>query len=254
MFPKFKNEKINCLYPIFFLFLAEKSHETLLKTELIQTDYNQGNCVKSILDHYFGNCLRIVVINIDDYLIENTMKHPIIIRSQTQNIIEFEYLKVCAYIIKVNDTNKQEVFNQLEKDAMWNSRANFLLLAQQQSPNNIFEILSKYYIYNVVVAIEEELFTYFPFIDENVNTPNTVPILLDKCVNGSLTLKTDLFPNKIPKYWRNSTLDAVVQYMLPYTLCLYGCDNKGIEFEVVHFLMDSLKFTVNADPRHFSGE
>lgn len=209
-------------------------------------------CMIRIIDEYFQNCLRIIYVdfNVDT---NYNINYPVITKVSNEHMKEFHYLKACGYLIQLNGNNLEEVLNQLRLDAMWNSRAKFLLLTDILA-DNVFMILSNYYIYNVAVVANREIYTFFPFAEENINDPVTTPVLIDACVNGSFEFGRDLYPEKLPEYWRNSSLEAAVMYLAPFTICLHDCEKKGVEFDILSFVMDFLKFNVNRNPKGFTGK
>lgn len=70
-----------------------------------------------------------------------------------------------------------------------------------------------------------DIITYFPYTSSDYSLK---PVLLSTCRLGVLE-KNDVFPNKLPKVWTNTTLRVAPMFYPPYVICFDGSGNKGIE-------------------------
>lgn len=119
--------------------------------------------------------------------------------------------KIDVYILNLKQSEDLGIlFVNLTKMRSWNPRAKFIIILEQYNNellNELFKILSNYYIYNVIVASNDELFTYFPYKYENLNKP---------CLDYEKILTSEYFPNKIPKLWRNTTNKQLLRNVCKY--------------------------------------
>lgn len=153
------------------------------------------------------------------------------------------------FILKINN-NFQETIQKLQILQIWNPTAYFLLIFNGDL-KELFEYLSTLYIINVVVLQETsyniELFTYYPYSETNITNPDTSPKLINTCSSGKLLTNGDIFTNKIPKSWVNSTLQVAYCTVSPYAICV-DCYARGIEFEILDILKDRLNFNIKYLP------
>lgn len=103
---------------------------------------------------------------------------------------------------------------------------------------SFFAELSRIYVNNVVVLKNSSFYTYFPYEMGNLSEPDTKPVRISSCSERK-TL-SQLFPEKLPKSWANTTLKVAQVYVPPYVICPW-CVPRGIEFEILDLLKDRLQ-------------
>lgn len=81
------------------------------------------------------------------------------------------FLQVSLYVIKIVGGELEEILKMLERENCLYPRAIFIIVSKGVNVQ-IFETLAKYYLASaLVVADGEQIFTYNPYIYENVNDP-----------------------------------------------------------------------------------
>lgn len=208
-----------------------------------QRNEQVSECLHKIVDADFNFYSQIIFMDRSE---EIHPRFPVI--NFKEHLLDFEDTKINSYIIILNDTNIRNIFEILEKAAVWNSRANFLLFCERLQ-DDFFEYISTRFIYNIAVIVNKTILTYFPYEEENLNQPTTTSVVLGECDEIS---KFYLFPNKLPKYWRNSTLKAAIKYFPIWVNCLSGCENKGVEVDALFFVQNKLKFNLDMNADNYS--
>lgn len=214
----------------------------------IQRNTDLNLCLQLITSQYFQRDDFIIIFNPNDKLtFYYSSNVPVIIQS-FQNVKEFQYKLTDSYIINVDDVDEfVKIIQIISVQETFNPRARTVVIIQQITPQ-LFTILNKMLIRNVVI-LENRLFniyTYFPYEMEDFNRPQTAPKWINRCINGKLQNDNKLFPEKLPKLWRNSTLHVGYLLLEPFVICL-NCDTimPGFEIDVMNVLQSILKFNVN---------
>nr|XP_015833911.1 PREDICTED: uncharacterized protein LOC107397628 [Tribolium castaneum] len=83
--------------------------------------------------------------------------------------------------------------------------ARFIIIFSNHNPKEIFTQLPKYFIYNTILLDDgHNIYGYDPYKYEDVSAENTTPKLLGPCQHVET-----FFENKLPKFWRNTTVAAL---------------------------------------------
>lgn len=114
-----------------------------------------------------------------------------------------------------------KILSQLANDAYWNPRADFIVLTSEIDNNiirDIFQILLRYNIFNVVVLTVNEndvqIHTYFPFGNGACGRRFEDTITLGECENVVDTI--DLFSNQLAAdHMKNCTVKLIVHEDIP---------------------------------------
>ncbi|CAH0557595.1 unnamed protein product [Brassicogethes aeneus] len=91
-----------------------------------------------------------------------------------------------------------------------------------------------------------KLYTYFPYKYENVHQPNLEIHYLNECLDN----KRNIFPSKIPKLWRNTTLNLGYIEIPPYVEVVDNKEINGFEVYVYKALQSILKFKITYKEKH----
>lgn len=149
------------------------------------------------------------------------------------------------YVIQVKSDDYMKTINYLQRESYWNSRGRFLLIFDEYIANltDAFQSMAKMYVYNVIVYYDGNFFTYFPYKFRDVNVPSLDTHLISKCDDNHHTIG-NLYAEKLPIIWSNTTLNVAYVYVRLYTMCV-DCFARGIEFEILDILKDRLKLEVS---------
>lgn len=191
-------------------------------------------------------------------------KHNDLIFYSTQNIrlsvaipvltlnrnIRFYLKRFDVYVIEVQHyKDLLDQFNYLSLMKTWSSRAKFIILIHNYD-DIIFYILAKYNIYDVIVinldnSSAYDIVTYFPFdANSDGNNRKMQPTKIGLCNNGIVVNITELFVNKLPVIWANTTITAKYLLFPPYVMYLDG-KLTGLEIQIVNLIADQMGFKIN---------
>ncbi|KAK9879667.1 hypothetical protein WA026_006728 [Henosepilachna vigintioctopunctata] len=186
-------------------------------------------CVNVILREQTENLDLILTINTEYQVDLPTMRRNLYEKYVMKSI----YLKKPDFYL-IEDLTVIEIgkfcAHEEEFDYTFNPRAKFLFLARNFS-TDVLNFMSRYFIYNAIFldTTTGKILTYFAF-QEIENQEFTE---VGHCgVDGSITLTSELYPDKIPKQWQNSSIRIMYQPMEIFTICHDKCEKKGIDVEI----------------------
>ncbi|KAK9874384.1 hypothetical protein WA026_002731 [Henosepilachna vigintioctopunctata] len=134
------------------------------------------------------------------------------------------------------------------REFFFNSRARFLIIGENFEPKDI-DILAFNYIHNVLFidGATGVIYTYFPYEFESLHNISKELKKIGLCDSSGFVLNDGydmLYPEKIPKIWKNSSISLIYGYEPPMTI---GTEekNKGIEIELFDLILDRIKIKGN---------
>ncbi|EFA02174.1 hypothetical protein TcasGA2_TC007830 [Tribolium castaneum] len=167
-------------------------------------------------------------------------KQPVVVlRGVPKNLQNFDAWKPETYLILApNATVLEQMLEKWSTIESFNPRAKFWLLTHwHEIKPKTLTILAKFYIVNVAIVTRTgQVFTYYPYKYENIAQPDTKPVLLGQCDN------VPSFPDKLPKFWRNTTVQVLTKCLLPYVDC--SDLDQGLETQIFDLVQEFLKFKV----------
>lgn len=208
----------------------------------IQT-YNLNICINKIINTYF-NCDNLIIWddNSDEDFI---IPFPYTLQNRRENKFNLPHFrKASEYIIFGKKTRLKNIIDFLESSKMFQSNVKFLLILDTEVDTAIMKVLIDYYIYNIVIieSLTEKLFTFFPYDFENLNKPRLDLKFLGSCANITTY---ELYANKIPRFWNNSTIYLQYIKVQPYTKSCPKCDRLGgLEIDLFNDVKEKLKFKI----------
>ncbi|KAL3285891.1 hypothetical protein HHI36_000411 [Cryptolaemus montrouzieri] len=197
-------------------------------------------CILGILKNYTNTGSYIAVVN-SEYKFEV----PIVqIRGSSAKITSFLSPKFDFYIIDLDKTNISQFLKLFHEDRNFCVAKKFVCIGRNVS-SNILEIMASYYIVNVIFLHNDSgiLETFFPFEQENLHHLNTELRVVGKCSEFSRLDNNDLFPNKLPHKWKNSTITFCQSIKRP--LGFFNDEKKGITTEIHRLILESMGATSN---------
>lgn len=232
-------ELVICLYSFTYLV-----YMNILMPKLRQNETFLRDCVSEIQKEYFKSDDFVIYMNTEEKYNDLILNlKPIVIQNRNEKeIISFYYVKADAYIITISDTRIHTTIEFLTRTSQWNSRAKFIIIFDGNL-FNLFEILNKYYIFNIVVLVlkseeEIEVFSYFPYDFSIPESNRNYPVLLNICFKDKLQKDVILFPNKLPEKWDNITVGIILMELPPYVI-YRSCNDRsqtGIEMRVLRLV------------------
>ncbi|RZC36375.1 Lig chan domain containing protein [Asbolus verrucosus] len=158
----------------------------------------------------------------------------VVIKDSPEQFKNFGNWKHDAYWINLDHTNLTDVLQKWSKKEFFNARAKFLIFTDDPVNEDLFDVLAKFYIINVViVGASKEIYTYFPYKYENIAKPDTTPVRLAHCH----------FSEKLPKFWRNTTVKLLTKCISPYVKCFEKI--AGLEMDIIRLLQQMLQFDID---------
>jgi hypothetical protein len=85
------------------------------------------------------------------------------------------------------------------------------------------------------VTGSDQIYTYLPYQNEDINRPDTTPVYVGKCQDS-----VDPFFQKLPKFWRNTTVKVLTKCIAPYVECVG--EISGPEIQIFNLVQGVLKF------------
>lgn len=225
--------KLNGNRSAFIIFLTILYHGNVYSYSTKLLPEEELDVLEDVLQNNLNANESVLYINID-------VKHANFL-SVTLNCPEISVIvhgKFDAYVIMVNaKSNPEEIFSVITSNVNFNSHGKFIVLLFSDALKEIIETAARFYVYNLVIVRKDEFYTYSPFDGLNVNNFNKTPIVL----RGNRTI--DLFTNKLPEIWTNSTITIAIYTMPPFTI-LHNTTVSGIEIEILKILQSVLKFKI----------
>lgn len=189
---------------------------------------------------YLNNLLKTLEISNNDLIITNIdwnhqFGYPCFLITDISKPILLEtHRKGSIFIFK----NLNIVLEYFAKQLFWEPTSKFIVISEEE-PGEIFKIVSKYYIYNIMVLFQTKFYTNFPF--ENENSRNFE-------INFRRIFKP--FPKKHPTTWKNTTMKVLLKITSPYVMCT-DCALKGLEINLLETIQSVLKFQIKYINKHF---
>ncbi|KAK4873697.1 hypothetical protein RN001_013057 [Aquatica leii] len=223
---------------------ASLSMSFIVSPELIVPNHTKyfeqlQNCISEIQQIYTTEKYTIYINYNDMFSDLNLKQTPIIIKNRYENLKYFRKFKANFYVI-IPSMDLHKTFFYLTRSISWNPRAKFVFVFDSfNNADELFIIAQKYYVFNIVVLLPKddyiEIISYF--LDE------TSPVLLNKCIDGRLYNLTNLFPDKLPTTWKNSTVRTL---LFPYPPFVFDKNGLifGMEIDALKLVQSVLKFNI----------
>ncbi|CAH0561167.1 unnamed protein product [Brassicogethes aeneus] len=148
------------------------------------------------------------------------------------------------YLINLQIENITDLIIDIQLLNYFEARSYFVIFFQDGvNLKSIVNALFHYYIYNVVLINTKNfnVHTYVPFKYENLH--QKVKILkITNCFDD--VSKEALFPNKVPEFWRNTTLKIITLEFRPHVINNDVTNNNvhGSEFTLMKELKSYIKY------------
>ncbi|KAL3276927.1 hypothetical protein HHI36_012293 [Cryptolaemus montrouzieri] len=211
--------------------------------------HNILRCVETILSLFISNNTLIVVagenIRINLPLIRlNFEKRP----SGIEHLFERRY---DAYVIDLECVPFDDLIESLNSQPYFDKTAKFIFIGRAFSDSSVKKISSNY-IRNVIFVNYEslEVSSYLLFKEGSLENVNTNLELIGYCSNNEFNKaeawrnSSTLFPDIIPRKWRQSTIKVLVYFYIPYTMYA-NSQKRGIEIELLNSILDVIDVSAN---------
>lgn len=198
-------------------------------------------CLKKIMENY-ANPKTVIVTNMD--LVDLGWTYQTM-QCNDADFVYFDIKKADFYVIEL-DNNASTTIDTLAKQYSFNPRAKAIFLTNDVNVD-LFKQIDYYYLINAVVLnkLTYKVYINFPYVNEDSNNPSENYVELGDCLED-----LDLFPNKIPKQWRNTTVKLNYILVPPFVTCPPCDEKRGYEVELYRFLQSVLKFEVQLTTRY----
>lgn len=210
----------------------------------IQKDTLINQCLEQIAFEYFDQN-DLIMSSVEE--VKLNIPNPIL---HFNAEIRFYFKRFDIYIIEIVGCEVlQDKLSLLSSSRTWNSRAKFIILIHNYY-ESVFDVLAGYMIYDVIIvnfnnSSVYDIITYFPFDDNtDVHHFKVLPRKIGLCNNGNVTNMQELFLNKLPKIWHNTTIKAEFLLAPPYILYLEN-NLSGLEMELVKLAANQMKFKID---------
>lgn len=197
-------------------------------TESIKEEFNNNSCL---------------IISYDNEILDqivSVIKIKTIYSNFEPKIIETEKYESYILIIK-NKYHFDKLFTNFYKSEVWNNKAKYLIIFSISKERNnlteyIFNLTSKYNLYNINILIHGDIFTYFPY-KKGLCGNNTSPEKLSKI----------FYPNKITNNLQGCPIKLsgvqIIPYVLDITVNKDDPRNAGLETTIIYNILERLNFT-----------
>ncbi|CAH0563749.1 unnamed protein product [Brassicogethes aeneus] len=196
-----------------------------------------SGCVDSVLD---------LVIRKNDYVIvfdENlSLRHASYSKSNS-SWADFDSVPpyISAFVVNINQDDLADTFEKLRDVEHFDTRILFVFI-QNAINSSFFKILADYYVFKSIILVENgknqySLYTYNPYVHENLHQPNLEYFEFGVCKNGDLEVHQN-FTFTLPKLWRNTTVNILYKHFEPYVFE----DGVGLDMISTKIIMEKLKF------------
>lgn len=187
------------------------------------------------------SCSLNQLILVWDEIDELKLELPFILQTKRIKLKSFQYRRIQCFVLNLPNPDIRLTLSYLESQDIFDARAKFIVITDSVDVK-IFEDIASYDIYNVVVLEKLSLrtFSYNPYSEENLHSPN-VTFFEISCNSG-----TEMFPNKIPRFWRNTTLNVSYLIKTPFFICSF-CPviARGLEGFILEDIRGRFKFKVH---------
>ncbi|KAK9759103.1 hypothetical protein QE152_g233 [Popillia japonica] len=196
---------------------------------------------------------------VEDHLVWAVPKAKLLLAwTKLVHIFNFQsWMLIFAMLIIMSFTFYTISYDTSDSVSVWHSfESTYLILlasAAFKVPRN-FRVrvifIAKYNIYDVIVinlgnSSTYDIVTYFPFdANSDGNNLKIQPTKIGLCNNGIVVNVTELFVNKLPVIWANTTITAKYLVFPPYVMYLDG-KLTGLEIQIVNLIADQMGFKIN---------
>lgn len=262
-----RHQMILCAFLLIIIIIQQ--HSTTCTSQIINNQANNDDhdadatklngCIDKIIEKYVQPHELLLVWDGGNW---NQHCYSII-RRNFGEMEQFYYRKVDFYLIYLDHHNRQrnndlqDILRTLSSDyKMFNSRSKFLIIVSRLvSTDLILNQLNANYIFNVVIidkSNNNSMYTYYPYLHEDIAvgseaTSVLTPVLLVPNCSIKIENTVDLYPNKIPNKWRNSTINITYLLVPPFVICP-ECTKplqKGLEISIFEVIRSRMGFQVN---------
>lgn len=194
-------------------------------------------CFNNIFNQ--NEIINVCVVNFQEKIIIQKPKVDILLN----DVPDFKFKTNTFDLFLINMSyDISNIMSQL-KNGHFNPSLKFIVLSStKENIEILLQKLYNFYIINVVIINETtfDMFTYNPLRYEDVHPSEFTSINLGSCLSRILN---PLFPNKIPKLWRNTTLIVTCLNIPPFVFRRSEKKRlKGFEVMTMKDVSKSLKF------------
>lgn len=152
-----------------------------------------------------------------------------------------------AVICLDENEDYSRIIRKMSKEPFFNPKAKYVVISKHLS-SELLEVSSKYYLTDIIFieTVDKSfhsIYTYEPYQNQNISFKPETFKYLTQCKSG-IPDTFELFGRyKVPKAWKNSTLNIIYNVIPPYFQCP-SCED-GIEAQLLEIVSRKLGFDVN---------
>ncbi|XP_008197377.2 uncharacterized protein Ir60a [Tribolium castaneum] len=198
------------------------------------------SCVHKILNQEYKNNEIIVSLNVNF-----SVNHPIINLQLSEVLDLFPFGRAKIYLIGVSLDYLEETIQFLAELTTFNPQGKFIMILEQSIDESIFKMAARYYIGHVVVleAQSLDLYTYHPYVNQNISSADTTVVPLGSCFKYPLKSLT----RAMPPVWGNTTVRVSYKRTPPYVVDPFSA-LKGMEIYTLETISKYYKFQIEYFP------
>lgn len=153
------------------------------------------------------------------------------------------------YLFDLDHYNLSEFMDLTYRYRFFNPRAKFILVGSEIDPN-MSELLVSNFVVNVIYLQKstEEIFTIFPYKERMLHNPSKEWKSISNC---KADIK-DVFQQKVPKVWINSSIRTMFVAFKPFMLCV-DCGERGPLIDILDEISVCLNLTVDFHELEYNG-
>lgn len=214
----------------------------LSPVSIIKCNVYMSKCIENILEHISVKHITLWVYMEKDVL----LSIPHIRISDSNQLKYMEPSLIDLYILEAENETVSNIYS-IKKFGTYNFKTKIIVLVNNIDVTLVQHLLNNY-LYNFILIqtknCSQFIYTAFPYDEENLHKPIYDLYLINKCKYGKLLNNSTVFFNKIPTYWRNTTIDVLAQPKQPFVIINESLVS-GLEVDYLNLIKESLKFVVN---------
>lgn len=278
---------IKCLQEIVENYFVFDPKSFMVTTNTFNSTHGAEDVVNKFFNNIYltGNTTMMVIGNNDEDVIWRTTGSSVVEQEDAHansdelglSINDDVFIQSHLSFIRLSDyyviiVDGYRMFNskirQLVRVPSWNARAKMVIYISRKTNSrnrmmmysmHILRILWSYHVMNIALLLHDwkdhsiiNIFSWNPYdppkrCGEKTQNPKKYTELYDRCINGSLVNKTNIFPDKIPKNLKKCNLKVLGVIWHPFLNHNTTAQYAGFDRRILEHMAERINFTIDLD-------
>lgn len=148
-----------------------------------------------------------------------------------------------VYLMNLDEMDLKDFIRIFYRHPFFNPKAKYILYGLTISHSDMIVLTSNFVIDVIFLnTLSLKIFTFFPFVKRMIWKPDIHWKEIISCQDLNLKNYINLFENKIPSIWTQSTISILYFFYPPFTICK-NCQNRGYEIDLLEEVLMQINVT-----------